>query len=388
MMYHHSNVPYAIAAEQCSHTIRAKFERQIEDGKAQAQHTIKMLQENPPKENLIWCNDMVFDVDPDTNQVKLHDRNKPDNVLTMHRNAVSQAVSAEGVKIPKRYLDVLIEDGQHDLARDNLNGRFNNLPPMEKLKKLRRFNARSVNNQARCLVSDAFAMWDTNRLVESFISSVTGVGGVIIAAKYTELQFAFKAVLPALFEPVVGEVMLFGVGLKRSDFGLSPLKLEGVCNRPWCTNLATMESAYTKRNISARADDSGVISRETIEKQTEAHASAIKDHVDRYLSEEFIGLQVHAVHEAANTEINSIDEALDGLRGKNKITVKEAESVKTYYESKDKEMLPAGQTAWRLSNALSLLAQQAEPDRGLELEEVAGEIAGLKSARERKQEMN
>jgi hypothetical protein len=347
MMYHHSSTPYAIAAEQCSQEIRAKFERQIETGRNQAQHTISMLQKNQPKDNYIWHDDAVFDVDPETGIVRLHDKKKP-------------------------------EAKQFELAKANLNTRFHGLPPLEKTDRPRRFNARSINSQVRGLVSDAFARWNTARLVEAFVSAITKAGAVMIDAKYTELQFSLKAVWPSLFEPALGEVMLFGIGLKRSDFGLTPLSLEGVCDRPWCTNLATMESVYTKKNLSARYNDSDVFSQETMDAETEAHALAIGELVEKYLSEDFIGMQVNAVHKAANTEVKSIDEALAKLKGV--ITVKEAEVVKAYYESKEDKLLPVGNTEWRFSSALSLLAQQAEPDRGLELEQVAGKVAGLKAA--------
>jgi len=43
----------------------------------------------------------------------------------------------------------------------------------------------------------------------------------------------------------------------------------------------------------------------------------------------------------------------------------------------DVELLPAGNTSWRLSNAVSWLAGQVEDgERRLELEKVAGQLVG------------
>lgn len=371
MLYHHSSVPYAVAAEHCSKVIRERFENQIKEGRAQAIHTIAMLKENQPVDNFIWHTDIAFSVDD--GKVYVRNNKKPDDVMVLHRNALSQAMNIAG--IPAQYVKKMMADGQETLVENNFNTRFCDLPPLKRGNRPRRFNARSVGSEVRGLVSDAFARWDTNRLVEAFVGAVTQRGGVMVKAVYTDLQFSMKAVWPSLFEPAKGEVLLFGIGIKRSDFGLKQLCLEGVVNRPWCTNLATMESAYTKKNIGVRYDED-IVTQRTLDKQTEAHASAISDLVNRYLSEEFISIQVEAVHTAANTEVESIGSALRAI--KPMVSSDESERIKMYYESEENELLPQGETVWRLSNAISLLAQSTEPDRGLELEQLAGKVAGLK----------
>jgi hypothetical protein len=51
----------------------------------------------------------------------------------------------------------------------------------------------------------------------------------------------------------------------------------------------------------------------------------------------------------------------------------EAEEVTESFASAEIELLPAGQTAWRMSNAISLLANKtADEGRKLELMKVAG----------------
>lgn len=380
MMYHHSKVPYAVAAAKCSRVIRERFEAQIEKGKKQAQSTLLLLQQNQPVDNFIWQEDMTFDADVGSNQLLIRDQSKSDasEAFDLHRNALGQAASWAG--IPMQYVNRMLDDGQYNLATSNFNTRFRSLPWLKKPHRPRRFNARSVGNQVRGLVSDAFARWNTNRLVEAFVEAVVGRSGVVVHAVYTDLQFSIKAVLPTLFEPAEGEVMLFGIGIQRSDFGLARLCLDGVVNRPWCTNLATTESAYTRNNISTRYDDNDTVSQKTLDRQTEAHASAIGDLVNRYLSADFASMQAGAVHRAANTKLGPIDAALKVLKGT--VTKEESEQLKAYYESEEDELLPQGKTVWRLSNALSLLAQKSQADRRMELEKVAGSVAGLKNEAE------
>lgn len=54
----------------------------------------------------------------------------------------------------------------------------------------------------------------------------------------------------------------------------------------------------------------------------------------------------------------------------------ELEEVRKAFESDDVINLPAGQSMWRMSNALSWLAGQqlTNPDRQMELQRLAGEV--------------
>jgi hypothetical protein len=116
-----------------------------------------------------------------------------------------------------------------------------------------------------------------------------------------------------------------------------------------------------------------------MEKESAALISATRDVVKGYLSPASIETQLERIR-TVGTEVIDADKIFAELRKKSKLTKEEEEKAKQLYRSADTEMLPRGDTRWRLSNALALLAQETNADRGLELEEVAGEVAQLKAA--------
>jgi hypothetical protein len=386
-LMHHSNIPYAVAAEKAATWARNKYQAQLDDGRQQAQGLIKHLMDNQPKDNFVWHSDLDFQpATQDNKAIRVRDAKLGNAVdlhgapvhppLTFHRNALGQACSK--AEIPYAYLDSMLEDGQADLACQNLNRRFHDVE-LTKRGRPRRYNLRSVGHEVRGFVSDSFPRWDSNALVEAFIGSVTAYGGIIVAAQCSDLRFSLKAVLPVMFEPIENEIMLLGMSLRNSDFGVAMYDISALVDRLRCTNLLTMQSEFAKRHLGRQYEDGEVYSQGTMNKETEALISATKDVVKAYLSPASIEVQLNHIKNVG-TETIDADTMFAELRKNKKLTKEEAEEAKKLYRSADTELLPRGDTRWRLANALALLGQQADVDRGLELEEIAGEVALLKAA--------
>jgi hypothetical protein len=377
-MMHHSNIPYAVAAAKAAQWARDKYQAQLDAGQSQAKHLLQHLYDNQPKDNFVWHNNIDFRPStPENKSLEVLDNSKDIfTPLTFHRNAIGQACTK--AEIPATYVDSMLENGQADLACSNLNRRFHDVE-VTKRGRPRRYNLRSVNNQVRGFVSDVFPRWDSNALVEAFIGSVTEYGGIVVAAQCSDLRFSLKAVLPVMFEPIENEIMLLGMSLRNSDFGVSMYDISALVDRLKCTNLMTMQSEFAKRHLGRQYDDGELYSQGTINKETDALISATRDVVKAYLSPASIEVQLNHI-KTVGTEVIDADVLFAELKKKNRLTKDEAEKAKQLYRSADTELLPRGDTRWRLSNALALLAQQSTVDRGLELEEVAGEVAQLKEA--------
>jgi len=387
-LMHHSNIPYAVAAEKAAEWARLKYTSQIDSGKMQATSLIQNLMANQPKDNFIWHSDLCFEPIEGLKSIRVSDAkackapdahgcgNELKSVMTLHPNALSQACTKS--EIPVTYLNSMLENGQGDLAAQNLNRRFHDVEATKRGRP-RRYNLRSVNGEVRGFVSDSFPIWDSNSLVESFIGAVREYGGVVVAAQCSDLRFSLKAVLPVLFEPIPNEVMLLGMSLRNSDFGVSTYDISALVDRLKCTNLMTMQSEFAKRHLGRQYVEGEIFSRETMEKESAALISATRDVVKGYLSPASIETQLERIR-TVGTEVIDADKIFAELRKKSKLTKEEEEKAKQLYRSADTEMLPRGDTRWRLSNALALLAQETNADRGLELEEVAGEVAQLKAA--------
>lgn len=375
-LMHHSNIPYAVAAEKAADWARAKYGAQIADGRKQASTLIRNLMDNQPKDNFVWHNDLDFrPASPKTFTVvdKTKDIFAP---LTMHNNAMSQACGK--AEVPNAYLQSMLENGQSDLACLNLNRRFHDVEATKRGRP-RRYNLRSVNNEIRGFVSDSFPLWDSNALVEAFIGAVQSYGGVVVAAQCSDLRFSIKAVLPIMFEPIENEIMLLGMSLRNSDFGVATYDISALVDRLRCTNLMTMQSEFAKRHIGRQYEDNELYTQQTMNKESEALISATKDIVKAYLSPASVEVQLNHIKTIGTEQIDA-DKIFVELRKKSKLTKEEEEKAKKLYRSADTELMPRGDTRWRLSNALALLAQDSTADRGFELEEIAGEVAMLKAA--------
>jgi hypothetical protein len=243
----------------------------------------------------------------------------------------------------------------------------------------KRYLTRSVTGQVRGFMSDRYRRLDVRPLVESLVStSVSGYGAVPIDAHVLETSFHMKLVLPRIFEPITNEVGVFGLTFRNSDFGAGRLYIKGFFNRLWCTNLAMCEDGISQVHLGRVLSDDIAFSQRTYELDTMTMASAIGDVVKHIFSAENIERRMLLIQQAhaedAGTDVGKV---LKGLVKGSKLYQGEAKQVTEAFNSPDVEMLPPGQNRWRLSNAISLIAQKTKPDRQLELEEVAGEVAGL-----------
>lgn len=379
MLLHHSDVPYAVAAEKAAQWAKEKFHRLINSGREKGEALVKYLVENQPRDSMYPSRALDFEVAQATlgrtgsPYGVLAVRNPEYGLMPFHANAVTQACAKAG--IPKLYMNTLLKDGQEGLLAYNFNQRFQNQPCL-KDGSPRKYRLRAIGNEVRGMVSDRYPLWDSNLLLAEFLSGTKNHGGLVVDARVTDTKFSIKVVIPVLFEPLQNEVMLFGASLKNSDFGDGKYDISGTVIRLVCTNLMTTESIFSKIHLGRRLDETIVFSKETYESDTRTLALATKDVVKNYLSPENVGGYVKAIQVAGEREIDA-DAVLEGLRNRGKLSRVEIGDVKNVFRSADVENLPPGNTAWRLSNALSFFAQSVEPSRALELEAVAGAVAGL-----------
>jgi hypothetical protein len=176
--------------------------------------------------------------------------------------------------------------------------------------------------------------------------------------------------LDMVFEPVPNEVMAFGVSLENSDYGDGALSLRAVLMRGWCTNLAMMEETLRKVHLGARLREDLQLSQRTYELDSETMASAVRDLVQKVLNPGSVNEYLSLIKQAN-------DQKLDGWNVKDflrkNLTKGEGEAVIEKFNSADVELLPPGNTKWRMSNAISWLAGQTKDEhRQLEISKVAG----------------
>lgn len=367
MLHHHGGESYEVAAEKARGWAIDKLQKLIEKGRAQTAEVLDKVDKTLIRDVLVPAEKVSFYPASREGRLVLE---HPEGDELMHEHAVGQVVARlDGTK---RITDWAFEPDTAEEFAAILN---------KKMKRLhgKRFLTRSVEGEVRGFMSDRYRRLDVRPLVEALVvTSVNDHDAVPIDAHCLETSFHMKMILPKLYEPLPNEIGAFGLTFRNSDFGAGRLYVKGFFTRLWCTNLAMCEDGISQVHLGRVLSEEIVFSQKTYELDTMTMASAIKDVVTHIFSLENIALRMAAIKEASAEDPNiDIGKTLKGMVKNGKLYKAESQNIVEAFNSPDVELLPPGQNRWRLSNAISLIAQQAEPDRRLEMETVAGEVAGL-----------
>ena len=297
-----------------------------------------------------------------------------DQTSAIHDNALRQM--AQRARVPMDYLGRLLKSEHapmRDLARQMLNRHYSAQPDNANA----RYLVRSVRGTVRGFLSDKYRRLNSAQLLDAFAGACSIVGAVPGAGTYTDTRIEMTAYLPRVFEPVPNEVMMVGLSWKNSDYGHGKHALALTILRVVCTNKATMEDVLGQVHIGGRLTDDIEFSERTYRLDTETTCSALRDLVTQYLGADKVNNLMETIRNAheKGMEWKNVRTALERVLLKN-----EAAAVRAAFESDDVINLPPGNTAWRMSNAVSWFAHNVEDQgRQMELAAIAGAIAGGKS---------
>lgn len=233
-----------------------------------------------------------------------------------------------------------------------------------------RFLLRSIDGETRGVMSDRYRRLDVRPLLDAFIGTGRELGMVPYDGVASDLSVSVRAIMPRVVEPVPGEFMVVGLSWVNSDFGARSYNLAAFLLRLVCLNGAVGETAIKQVHLGSRLPDNIELSAATYEHDTRTMVSATRDIVRGILNPAAIDRQVEAIRTATSKAVD-VATALKAFKG---LTKGESAEVKKAFDGPDNVMLPAGKTVWRFSNALSWVAHNAEPERKLELEAMAGEV--------------
>jgi len=367
MLHHDKSESYEVASVKAMSWAKDKLESLIARGRETTAATLEKVDRTLIEDAIVKANRVSFYPGSQEGTLCL-EANGFD--AAMHEHAADQAVQRLGGT--KRISEWAF---QPDTAEEFV-GILN-----KKMKALggKKFLTRCVDGEVRGFMSDRYRRLDVRPLVESLVSTaVKEFGAVPIDAHALDTSFHMKLMLPQVFEPIPNEVGAFGLTFRNSDFGAGRLYIKGFFNRLWCTNLAMCEDGISQVHLGGALSEDIAFSQKTYELDTLTMASAIGDVVRHIFSMENIFARMRAIKEAhAEDHQADIGKVLKGMVRSSKLYKGESEKVIEAFNSPDVELLPPGQNRWRLSNAISLIAQQTKPDRQLELESLAGEVAGL-----------
>lgn len=375
-MMHYGGRDYNVAASEAAARGRVKMEEIIQKGLQGAQAVIEQVQNQIVSDHVVKGSALKFRLQeaqglaedvPADEQVLIPEivMDLPSgDVRKIHDHALGQM--ADRAELGTRFISTFSRKGQwgQDLIAENLQRIYSQGNGTKYL-------VRSIGDEARGFLSDKFRRLDSRPLLESFVGACQEIGALPIEGYALDTKVRMRAVLPMVFEPVPNEIMLFGIEWGNSDFGAGGHYV-GLWNmRVWCTNTATVDEVLRQVHLGARLQENIEYSRRTYELDTQANASALKDVVIHALNPARVDMYCAAIKEACETEVAPKD-ALAIL--KKKLTKEETEQAVAAFNSPDVENLPAGNNTYRLSNAISWIANAAKPERKLELNKIAGDV--------------
>lgn len=370
MLYHHDSTrTYAEAASDAARAARAKLEATIANGRAHAMAVIAKVESEVPEDRIVRGPALNFE---DTAQGLVVTVPGIANALqpvpmTVHNNALQQLTERGPAAMPMKYVRELQETHWgRELLADSLSRIYANSDE--------RYLARSYGGQLRGFLSSSYRRLDSRPLLDSFAQAVAKVGAIPVEGYVTDTRVTLKALMPQVYEPVPGEVVALGLAWGNSDYGNGAHSLRIFMLRLWCTNYAIGDESLRQIHLGASLGEDMNYSDRTYRLDTARSASMIRDTVDMTLGPDGVYRALEAVKQANE---DKVDPKQVGAYLKKRLGAGMATQVADAFSSADVEMMPPGQTRWRLSNAISWVAgQTADTESKLDLMRAAGEVLG------------
>ena len=346
-----------------------KLEQLIVQGRTKASEVVDHVMNHQPSDRLARGGELNFEPDAEANAVLIGypDPHAATIRQRLHRHSIQQM--AQTTDLPLKFIDGLQQSSEpwaRELLAHNLKTIFGNRFGKS------RYLLRSVHGEVRGFLSDRYRRLDSRPIIEAFATAVRQKGALPYDGYVTDTKVALQAIMPEVYEPIPGEMVAYGLSLENSDFGNGVLSVRAYLLRIWCSNLAITQEEMRQVHLGKRLDDSVLYSQRTYELDAETTVSALKDVVDAQLNADSLRRRMDSIRHA-NEQTVDAPSARDMLR--KALLKSESDAVIEAYNSPDTYNLPAGNTTWRLSNAISWIAGSTEDaERKLELMKIAGEV--------------
>jgi hypothetical protein len=378
-MIHHDDRDYETAASEAAQAGRVKMEEIIHRGQERAAEVIRQIEDTIITDRIVRAPAMRFRAEPlvpevvegpataeAVNRARVVLDVEDGRSLRLHEHALRGAASWTGIPHAGQFIRLMESHGA-----DGLDLLATNLNRLMAHQTARRYLVRAVTDEARGIVSDKYRRIDSRLMVEAFASAAQDVGLVPVEGWALDTKVRIRAVLPRVFEPVPNEVILPGLQWGTSDFGDGGHTVSVFFMRVWCTNTAIRDEVLRQVHLGARLPDNVEMSTETVRLDNAANASALGDVVRAALGPAPVNQMMEDIRAAHAAKLDP-DKAVELLR--RKLSKELTEEVASAFRSPDVEMLPPGNTRYRLSNAVSWVAQRKPADERMALDRLAGEL--------------
>jgi len=365
MLIHYGLKSYNEAASEAAIYARTKMEQTIESGKFSALQTIQKVQSEIPTDAIVKAQALNFLPDNEGNVLLGYGEEDP---LVISDNALTQLCGRADIPT-KMFQKLMHEEDTQGWGNQLMAHIFSEMYSHQD----KRFLVRSYNGVARGFLSNSYRRLDSRPLLDSFIGATSALGMIPVQGYATETKVMLKSMLPLVFEPVSNEVLCYGATWENSDYGNGAHSIRVFVLRLMCTNYAIADEGIRQIHLGKRLSEDITFSQATYDLDTAASASAINDIVLGSLTPERVEAMNEAIRFASQDKISDPRQYL--VQMKTALSKGERKGIAEKYNTPDVELLPPGNTVWRMSNAISLFAQSVDNDeRKIELMKLAGTV--------------
>jgi len=197
-------------------------------------------------------------------------------------------------------------------------------------------------------------------------------------ALWTDTKIYVETILP---QPICiptefnGEVQIYmGARFSTSDFGDGAVDIRVFLLNGVCLNGMVRENVMKQIHLGGKLPDNIQLSQRTYELDTQTTVSAVNDLTSQLFGRDNIRRKALEIKAAAAKEVNFTQE-LERLMQKGRLLKTENEGVrKLLMNNNSDDGLAGGPTLWKLTQAITAYAREAQPARQRELHELSGEL--------------
>jgi hypothetical protein len=370
--YHHSNVPFEVANSEAAAFMRNKLLREIDAAREKSAAVMQTVLSEIPRDRYRLITDTHFECTELGSLRVVYTNDEPESV-----HPFALAKMCEAVGLPASAIQGIASRTSTEeplwgakLAAEIMNKHFRNYVKDRTNRRL----IRSVNGQTRGFLSDRYQRLHPGVLLEAFGEACKEFDLAPYGGHVGDTRFVMRATYTNVLEPIKDEVLGIGVVFKESPYGDGASELSLQIERMWCTNKAITTSELKKVHLGSSAAFDLAEADEAYELASRTMAAQIRRTMRDLFAPESIKRLCDIVVKAHQTKVNHTE--FENFLKKH-LSVEDAEAVKTMYRSTDITALPAGDSWWRASNALSWYAGQKaaeDPEAAFELQKLAGAV--------------
>ncbi len=294
---------------------------------------------------------------------------------TLHVNAVRQFADRMGVNMRDAVNEVTGPNWKKEAFVNRMNTYAKNSGKGNLL-------VRSVNDQARGIMSDRYRRLNTSGIFMAFLMAAQAAGSVLVDALHADTKDYMEVIHPELVViPTVknGEIItVFGAQIRNSDFGASKLELRIFQMQVVCMNGMVSKSMISDVHLGSKLVADGVtFSDDTYVKDTEARAAMVRDIMGSLYNPDNLTRERERIEAAADLEIDFQAEL--GRLPKSGWRPGEIKSLEKALMENDPDAGITGKnTLWKLAQGMSHIANQVESkERKRELVDLASNMMSL-----------